>query len=71
MIIWVIALFALAISTQMSVISDAEKVGAATNSAKQILSLLFLWFLGNVILGPLVFFTRGKKTTITKYQETK
>ncbi len=42
--------------------SDAEAAGAAIGTALGVGTLLFLWLIGDVILGLFVLFTRRKKT---------
>lgn len=41
--------------------SDAEAAGAAIGTALGVGTLLFLWLVGDVILGLFVLFTRRKK----------
>jgi hypothetical protein len=42
--------------------SDAEVAGAAIGTAIGVGSILFLWVVGDIILGLFVLFTRRKKT---------
>lgn len=42
--------------------SDAEAAGAAIGTALGVGTLLFIWLVGDVILGLFVLFTRRKKT---------
>jgi hypothetical protein len=41
--------------------SDAEAAGAAIGTALGVGSILFLWVVGDIILGSFVLFTRRKK----------
>ncbi len=46
--------------------SDAEMAGAAIGTAIGARMILTVWVMGAVILGLMMFFTRGKKVITTK-----
>src|SRR5206468_2959196 len=59
MLVWILG--GLHSVSNMEVHSNAERAGRAIGSAIGVASLLTLWVFGDIILGALVFFTRGQK----------
>ncbi|MGK9169756.1 hypothetical protein KXR53_25810 [Inquilinus limosus] len=46
--------------------SEAAKAGTAIGATVGIGILLTIWVMGAIVLGLMMFFTRGKKITVTK-----
>ncbi|MET4045342.1 hypothetical protein ABIC03_007074 [Bradyrhizobium sp. RT6a] len=59
MLVWIVG--GLHSVSTIEVHSNAERAGRAIGSAIGVASLLTLWVFGDIILGALVFFTRGQK----------
>ncbi|MGE4385823.1 MAG: hypothetical protein AB7E39_08205 [Endomicrobiaceae bacterium] len=69
MIIWLILAF-VSIG-EVTATSDAEKVGVVIGGVVGTGIIIFIWCLGDIILGLLTFLTRGNKIIITKNIEEK
>ncbi|WP_421839415.1 hypothetical protein [Novosphingobium sp.] len=61
MFFWMITGISAAGDASQNVSNDAERAGAAIGTALGVGLLLFIWGVGDVILGMFVLFTRRKK----------
>ena len=61
MLLWMITGLSAVGSAVGDTASDAERAGAAIGGTIGASLILFVWGLGDVILGMFVLFTRGKK----------
>ena len=66
MLVWVVMALMLASDTIGAAGSEAERAGGTLGATVGIGLLLFLWAVGDVILGMLTFFTRGRAELVTE-----
>lgn len=64
MLVWMLSTCASAGEVMNQAQSDAEQAGTAIGATVASGMLLFLWTAGDVILGMMVLFTRGKKLIV-------
>lgn len=63
---WLFAGLAAVGGTMSGMTSDAERVGGAIGTAVGAGFVLFIWVVGDIILGMLTYFSRGTKILITE-----
>lgn len=63
---WLITSLNLTTGQYASATSDAARTGTAIGTTIGMTFLLLVWALGSLIFGMLMFFTRGKKTTVIR-----
>ena len=61
MAVWIWLAFSATSSVMQTSASGAESTGAAIGGGLAVTMILFIWFLGIVILGIMMLFTRGRK----------
>lgn len=61
MLIWMVSSCSAIGDISQNAANDAERAGAAIGAGLGMTFLMFIWAIGDVILGMLVFFTRRKK----------
>ncbi len=61
MLIWMVVGMGAAGDATNSAVNDAERAGAAIGTGLGFMMILFVWALGDVVLGLFVLFTRRKK----------
>lgn len=61
MLIWMVSACAAVGDISEQAVNDAERAGAAIGTGLGMTFLLFVWGVGDVILGMFVLFTRRKK----------
>lgn len=61
MLIWLVSACAAISDVSQQAVNDAERAGAAIGTGLGMTFLLFIWGVGDVILGMFVLFTRRKK----------
>ena len=66
MVLWMFAGVDSATEDYSTLGSDAEKAGAAIGTGLGVMFLLFIWGVGDLILGLMVLFTRGEKIIISR-----
>ena len=66
MTVWITIGWAVLETTMQAEEDEITQAGVAIGGAIGTYMLLSLWFSGAVILGLMMFFTRGKKITITR-----
>lgn len=65
MLIWLVGSCSAISEVSQQSVNDAQRAGAAIGAGLGITFLLFIWGVGDVILGLFVLFTRRKKIIIT------
>lgn len=66
MVAWFISAIAATSEGYSAASSEAARTGAAVGTMIGLSMIAVLWACGSLILGMLMFFTRGKKTLITQ-----
>jgi hypothetical protein len=66
MLIWLVSSCAAVGDISSNAANDAERAGAAIGAGLGVTFLLFVWGVGDVILGLFVLFTRRKKLITVK-----
>lgn len=61
MLIWLVSACSAVSEVSQQAVNDAERAGAAIGTGLGMTFLLFIWGVGDVILGMFVLFTRRKK----------
>lgn len=61
MLVWMVSACAAVSDVNQQAVNDAERAGAAIGTGLGMTFLLFIWGVGDVILGMFVLFTRRKK----------
>jgi hypothetical protein len=65
MLVWLVGSCSTISEVSQQSVNDAERAGAAIGAGIGITFLLFVWGIGDVILGLFVLFTRRKKIITT------
>ena len=66
MIVWLISAWAGMGQSMSEIDTEAGQAGAAIGAALGTAFIFTFWALGDIILGMLVFFTRGQKILVTE-----
>jgi hypothetical protein len=61
MLIWLVSACVAVSDVSQNAVNDAERAGAAIGTGLGMTFLLFIWGVGDLILGMFVLFTRRKK----------
>jgi len=65
MMLWLWSAVSATSTVYTSASSEAEKAGAAIGTGIGIAMILAVWAFGEVILGAMMFFTRGRRELVT------
>jgi hypothetical protein len=65
MLLWLWAAFSATSTVVTGASSEAEKVGACIGAGLGITMIIVPWLFGTLILGVMMFFSRGRKEIVT------